>query len=106
MQLYPQLSNIALEPFNCQPEGLGLLAAGFIIYLPFFLDKTLLILQIDVRMPCPSMFSFTRIWAIACIIVFAVGIPIFSIMVMKHMGVDQLATQKVVLFFISNKLKR
>jgi hypothetical protein len=27
-QLYPQLSTISLEPFNCQPEGLGLLAAG------------------------------------------------------------------------------
>jgi hypothetical protein len=96
-QLYPQLSSVALEPFNCQPEGLGLLAAGFVmnnivtdLRFPSNFD-----LWLDVRMSCPSAVSFTRIWAVACIFVFSVGIPVFSILVMMHMGIDRLAKEKV-----------
>ncbi len=49
----------------------------------------------DVREPCPPLFSFTRIWAIAFIILYPVGIPVFSILVMMYMGVHRLAEQKV-----------
>ncbi len=98
-QLYPQLSSIALEPFNCQPEGLGLLAAGLSCITLLLIGGLHLTFGrwLDVRMSCPSAFSFTRIWAVACIFVFSVGIPVFSILVMMLMGLDQLAKQKVLL---------
>ena len=49
----------------------------------------------DVRVPCPAPSSFTRLWAIAFILLYPVGIPFFSILVMVYMGLYQLAKQKV-----------
>ena len=74
--LYPLLSLSTLEPFNCQPAGLGLLAA-------------------DYREPCPTPTSFERLWAIIFILVYPVGIPIGSIMVLRSMGVHDIARKKI-----------
>ena len=74
--LYPQLSLVTLEPFNCQPEGLGLLAA-------------------DYRSPCPKPSSFERLWATFFIIVYPIGIPLASILVLRSMGVHRLAKEKI-----------
>jgi hypothetical protein len=74
--LYPMLSLITLEPFNCQPVGLGLLAA-------------------DYREPCPEPASLESIWAAVFIMVYPVGIPVASILVLRSMGVHRLAKEKI-----------
>jgi hypothetical protein len=74
--LYPMLSLITLEPFNCQPVGLGLLAA-------------------DYREQCPEPASLERIWAAVFILVYPVGIPVASILVLRGMGVHRLAKEKI-----------
>lgn len=74
--LYPLLSLITLEPFNCQPAGLGLLAADF-------------------REPCPEPSSLERVWASFFIILYPIGIPLASIIVLRMMGVHRLAKEKV-----------
>ena len=74
--LYPMLSLITLEPFNCQPVGLGLLAA-------------------DYREPCPEPASLERIWAAVFILVYPVGIPVASVLVLRGMGVHRLAKEKI-----------
>jgi hypothetical protein len=74
--LYPMLSLVTLEPFNCQPVGLGLLAA-------------------DYRVPCPEPASLERIWAAVFIMVYPVGIPVASILVLRRMGVHRLAKEKI-----------
>jgi hypothetical protein len=74
--LYPLLALITLEPFNCQPAGLGLLAA-------------------DYREPCPDPMSLERIWAAVFIIVYPIGIPVGSILILRSMGVQRLAKEKV-----------
>jgi hypothetical protein len=74
--LYPLLSLITLEPFNCQPAGLGLLAA-------------------DYREPCPDATSLERIWGAFFILLYPVGIPVASILVLRSMGVHRLAKEKI-----------
>ena len=74
--LYPLLSLTTLEPFNCQPDGLGLLAA-------------------DYREPCPTPTSFERLWATVFILVYPVGIPVGSILVLRSMGVHDIARKKI-----------
>ncbi len=74
--LYPMLSLITLEPFNCQPVGLGLLAA-------------------DYREPCPEPASLEQIWAAVFIMLYPVGIPVASILVLRSMGAHRLAKEKI-----------
>ncbi len=44
---------------------------------------------------CPPILSFSKLWALAFIVIYPVGIPLFSILAMMHMGVHRLANQKV-----------
>ena len=74
--LYPLLSLITLEPFNCQPVGLGLLAA-------------------DYRTSCPEQSSLERVWGSIFIILYPIGIPLASILVLRSMGVHRLAKEKI-----------
>ena len=74
--LYPILSQITLESYNCQPEILGLLAA-------------------DPSEPCPSFFSFLGLYSLVFAIIYPVGIPILSLLVMIKMGVPKMAEKKV-----------
>jgi hypothetical protein len=74
--LYPMLSLITMEPFNCQPDGLGLLAA-------------------DYRVPCPDPLSLERVWACVFIIFYPIGIPVCSILALRSMGVHRLANKKI-----------
>ena len=74
--LYPMLSLVTLEPFNCQPAGLGLLAA-------------------DYREKCPGIFSFERVWGYFFIILYPFGIPASMFFVLRSMGVHRLAKEKI-----------
>jgi hypothetical protein len=53
------------------------------------------LLHPDVREQCPAIYSFSKLWALAFIIMYPIGIPIFSIWAMIHMGVHRLAKEKV-----------
>ena len=74
--LYPMLSLIVMEPFNCMPTGLGLLNA-------------------DYREPCPELLSFEKLWACVFIVLYPIGIPIGSILVLRSMGVHDIARKKI-----------
>ncbi len=74
--LYPMLSLVVMEPFNCMPSGLGLLNA-------------------DYREPCPVILSFERLWACVFTLLYPVGIPIGSILVLRSMGVHEIARKKI-----------
>ncbi len=74
--MYPLVCLITLEPFDCQPYGLGLLGS-------------------DLREPCPDMISFERVWASLFIVMYPVGIPLASIIVLRSMGVHRLAQEKI-----------
>jgi hypothetical protein len=74
--MYPLVCLITLEPFDCQPYGLGLLST-------------------DLREPCPDMLSFERMWASLFIFLYPVGIPLASIVVLRSMGVHRLAQEKL-----------
>jgi hypothetical protein len=74
--LYPMLSLVVMEPFNCMPSGLGLLNA-------------------DYREPCPLLLSFERLWTCVFILLYPVGIPIGSILVLRSMGVHDIARKKI-----------
>ena len=76
--IYPMVCLVTLEPFNCQPEGLGLLAA-------------------DYQMECPSSSSFERIWGVLRLFLFIypIGIPVGSILVLRFMNVHKFAEAKI-----------
>jgi hypothetical protein len=74
--MYPLVCLVTLEPFDCQPTGLGLLGA-------------------DRREPCPEALSFDRVWASIFLFLYPFGVPIASILVLRSMGVHRLATEKV-----------
>ncbi len=74
--LYPMLSLTTMEAFNCQPSGLGLLSA-------------------DYRELCPKMFSFEVVWSSIFTIIYSLGIPVFSVLVLRKMGVHTLAQRKL-----------
>jgi hypothetical protein len=74
--MYPLVCLVTLEPFDCQPYGLGLLAA-------------------DLREPCPDILSFDKLWASIFIIMYPAGIPLASIIVLRTMGVHKLAQEKI-----------
>jgi hypothetical protein len=74
--VYPFLSQITLESYNCKPETLGLLAA-------------------DPSELCPGFFSFLGLYSFIFAIMYSVGIPIFSLLVMIKMGVPRMAERKV-----------
>jgi hypothetical protein len=70
--IYPIVSLSTMQAFNCQPFGLGLLAADF-------------------NEPCPSPAHFLRIWSYIFIAVYPVGIPLFCYFSMLKMGVHLVA---------------
>jgi hypothetical protein len=74
--VYPVVSLTTLQAFDCQPQGLGLLAV----------DRTL---------KCPSGGDFLVGWSIAFIFVYPLGIPLFCWISMLGMGVHLLAQDKI-----------
>jgi hypothetical protein len=70
--IYPIVSLSTMEAFNCQPIGLGKLAADF-------------------NEPCPEPTHFLRIWSYVFIAVYPVGIPLFCYFSMLTMGVHLVA---------------
>jgi hypothetical protein len=70
--IYPVVSLSTLEAFNCQPVGLGKLAADF-------------------NEPCPGQTHFLTIWSYIFIAVYPVGIPLFCYLSMLKMGVHLVA---------------
>ena len=74
--VYPVVSLSTLQAFDCQPQGLGLLAV----------DRTL---------KCPSSGDFLIGWSIAFIFVYPIGIPLFCWISMLGMGVHLLAQDKI-----------
>jgi hypothetical protein len=74
--MYPLVCLVTLEPFNCQPNGLGLLST-------------------DRRESCPEALSFDRIWASIFLMLYPFGVPIASILVLRSMGVHRLAAEKI-----------
>jgi hypothetical protein len=74
--VYPVVSLTTLQAFDCQPEGLGLLA-------------------VDRNMKCPSGLDFLQSWSIAFIFVYPIGIPLFCFISMLGMGVHLLAQDKI-----------
>ena len=74
--MYPLLCLVTLEPFDCQPSGLGLLGT-------------------DRREKCPDPLSFERVWASIFLFLYPFGVPIASILVLRSMGVHKLAAEKI-----------
>jgi hypothetical protein len=76
--LYPLVSLSTLEPFNCQPSGLGLLTA-------------------DYREECPKRDSFEIVYASIFLVLYPVGIPIANILMLRWLRVHKIARNKVYL---------
>eukprot|EP00291_Cryptomonas_curvata_P017050 CAMPEP_0172169214 /NCGR_PEP_ID=MMETSP1050-20130122/10581_1 /TAXON_ID=233186 /ORGANISM="Cryptomonas curvata, Strain CCAP979/52" /LENGTH=1462 /DNA_ID=CAMNT_0012840247 /DNA_START=2726 /DNA_END=7114 /DNA_ORIENTATION=+ len=74
--VYPMVSLMTLQAFNCQPLGLGLLAA-------------------DYRESCPIPYSFLRNYSTFFILVYPIGIPLWMLFVMRGMKVHELSKSKV-----------
>ena len=74
--IYPVVSLTTLQAFDCQPPGLGRLAA-------------------DLNELCPSNTSFLRVWSFLFIIVYPLGIPLFCYCSMVQMGVHLVAQDTV-----------
>ena len=74
--VYPITSLVTLQSFNCEPLGLGLLAA-------------------DYRERCPDSNSFLRIYSIPFIIVYPIGIPVVMYLVLRNLRVQEIASRKV-----------
>jgi hypothetical protein len=74
--VYPVVSLTTLQAFDCQPEGLGLLAA-------------------DLNMKCPNSADLVSVWSIIFILVYPVGIPLFCMISMLNMGVYLIAQDKI-----------
>jgi hypothetical protein len=74
--LYPLVSLITLEPFNCQPTGLGLLTA-------------------DYREVCPNRRSFEVFYAAIFLVLYPIGIPIANIVMLRWLRVHEIARNKV-----------
>ena len=74
--VYPVVSLTTLQAFDCQPAGLGLLAA-------------------DRNLKCPSGGDFLTGWSVAFIFVYPIGIPFFCFISMLGMGVHLIAQDKI-----------
>lgn len=74
--VYPMVSLMTLQSFNCQPIGLGLLAA-------------------DYREQCPAPYSFLRNYSSFFILIYPIGVPLWMFVVMLRMNVHDLARKKV-----------
>ena len=74
--VYPIVSLTTLQAFDCQPTGLGRLAA-------------------DYSQQCPSYTDFACIWSFIFIVVYPVGIPLFCFVSMLGMGVHFVARDKI-----------
>jgi hypothetical protein len=72
--IYPISSLTSLQTFSCH--------------------GTLGLLNSDLRMKCPSFFSFLGVYSLLCILVFPVGIPYFVLRIMKSMKVPEIARDK------------
>ncbi len=83
--IYPVVSLSTLEAFNCQPFGLGKLAADF-------------------NEPCPGQTHLLRIWSYIFIAVFPVGIPLFCYWSMLKMGVHLVARDVKCSFLLKSLL--
>jgi hypothetical protein len=70
--IYPVVSLSTMQAFNCQPTGLGRLAADF-------------------NEPCPGQTHILRIWSYVFIAVYPLGIPLFCYFSMLTMGVHLVA---------------
>ena len=74
--VYPIVSLTTLQAFDCEPAGLGRLAADF-------------------NEPCPSIDSLLDIWSFAFFLVYPIGIPLFCLAAMLSMGVHLVARDKI-----------
>jgi hypothetical protein len=83
--LYPLVSLITLEPFNCQPAGLGLLTA-------------------DYREDCPKQNSFEIAYASFFLAIYPIGIPIANILMLRWLRVHEIARNKVVSNMIASTI--
>ena len=70
--VFPVVSLTTLQAFDCQPTGLGRLAADF-------------------NEPCPSYHDFLSIWSFIFIMVYPFGVPLFCYWSMLSMGVHIVA---------------
>jgi len=70
--IYPVVSLATLQAFNCQPLGLGKLAADF-------------------NEDCPEANNLLRVWSYFFIAIYPVGIPVFCYISMLSMGVHLVA---------------
>ena len=70
--IYPVVSLATLQAFNCQPLGLGKLAADF-------------------NEDCPEANNLLRVWSYFFIAIYPVGIPVFCYISMLRMGVHLVA---------------
>ena len=83
--IYSTVSMVTLESFNCNPQGLGLLAA-------------------DYRESCPEANSFLRIYSIIFIFVYPVGIPLFVGCSLILMGVPVIQKDKYNVALVSSMI--
>ncbi len=83
--VYPMVSLMTLQSFNCQPLGLGLLAA-------------------DYRESCPMPYSFLRNYSSVFILVYPIGIPLWMLFVMRGMNVHELSKSKVASGLVSSMI--
>ena len=74
--VYPIVSLTTFQAFDCQPVGLGRLAA-------------------DVSVLCPEGGHFLRVWSALFIFIYPLGVPLFCLMVMMKMGVHLAAQDRV-----------
>jgi hypothetical protein len=74
--LYPVVSTSALQAFNCQPAGLGLLSS-------------------DYREMCPASLSFISLYSTAFSILYPLGLPLFFYASLLYLSVGMVAKCKI-----------
>jgi len=72
--IYPIASLCSLQTFNCNP--------------------TLGVLNIDMRMQCPGLFTWMTLYSTLCCFIYPIGIPFLFWSLMKSMKIPEIAQDK------------